>query len=156
MLLIHCNVGSYLPDYEQVMLSVKSVCVCKHKCGRCIAFSLCVSQCARCTYDIFNARNSSCRKVMFSQECVRPQGERRVFGQEGTVQGQGVGLGYRKQGIGNRVGGRGRPILYPSGHGIYTLPLPMVLTSSGSHKSTYDYQVGNTHPTGMLSCSVYV
>ena len=29
---------------------------------------------------------------------------------------------------------------------------PLVLTPNGSHHSTYDWQVGSTHPTGMLSC----
>ena len=31
-------------------------------------------------------------------------------------------------------------------------PTPTVLTSRGGHKITYGWQVGSTHPTGMLSC----
>ena len=65
-------------------------------------------------------------------------------GRVGYVQGEGrwvcpgEGDGY-VQGEG---GGYSRP---------YGIP-PLLLTPSGGHQNTHGWQVGGTHPTGMLSC----
>ena len=46
----------------------------------------------------------------------------------------------------------------PSKHWTWELPPPRIdslLVTSGGHQSTYSWQVGGTHPTGMLSCCIW-
>ena len=38
----------------------------------------------------------------------------------------------------------------------WTTYTTMVLTSSGGHRNMYGWQVGSTHPDGMLSCSSHI
>ena len=44
-----------------------------------------------------------------------------------------------------------------TGHGNSPPPprIDFLLVTSGGHQSTYSWQVGGTHPTGMLSCCIW-
>ena len=75
---------------------------------------------------IFNTRNCSCGKVMFSQLSVCPQ----LGG--GSIPGPKSLPGDRGDGTG--------------------IPEGYVLTPSGDRHNTYGWQAGGTRLTGMLSC----
>ena len=59
-----------------------------------------------------------------------------------------VGRYPRGVGIQGEVGIQGGRYTYP----LQILTPPLVLTTSGNHQNRYDWLVGGTHPTGMLSC----
>ena len=95
-------------------------------------------------------------QLMFSQACACPQGEGWVCLVPGPFQQVCVSeqmVGVYQWVIVPEVMYNPLPPPSPPPHTTWDINPLLVLTPSGSHHSTYGWQAGSTHHTGMLSSS---